>query len=143
MSETPFKINYPFDKVVELLPQMSEVDGVSAGVSPITFRWLTKGNVYVNIGLTEIQEYESEEDRYSDKAPAEEYCEIATNVNSFGVSKDAMAEIHAGIENFILKWDEDQKKKAAEDKAKEEAGIADIQARSKANAEAKEKEASE
>lgn len=142
MSNTK-KIDHPFNKVVELLPQIPEVDGVSAGVSPITFRWLTKGNIYVNIGLTEIKKYANPEAEQKGEKPTEEYCEIGPNVNSYGVKDEAFDEIHTGITEFITKWDEDQKKKEEEAKAKEKADIATVQKKGAENAKRKAEVASE
>lgn len=125
-------VNHPFNKVVELLSQIPDVDGVSAGVSPITFRWLTKENTYVNVGLTEVKKFASVEAEQRGEKPTEEFCEIAPNVNSYEVKDSTVEEIHRGVCDFITKWDAEQATKATKAQIKEDAEIKDIQDRNAA-----------
>lgn len=78
----PHLLSYPFANVYAELPKISSVDGLSGGASPITFRWLTLKNRYVNIGLQEV---------------GDSVCEIKANNNSFGVSPDEIKEIFEAV----------------------------------------------
>jgi len=47
---------FPFEVLVENITKVPGVDMVSAGDSPATFRWLSDRNVYVNLGLTRMED---------------------------------------------------------------------------------------
>lgn len=74
-----YKVSSPFEKVRETLATLPEIDGISAGLSPITFRILTKKNKFINIGLEELSKTE---------------CQIAPNHNSFSVTAEEMADVY-------------------------------------------------
>ena len=86
--EATFILEYPFANVHAELAKMAQVDGQSGGLSPITFRWLTSKNRYVNIGLEEVSPSKSE---------------IKANNNSFAVKREELSEIYAAMKAHMDK----------------------------------------
>lgn len=86
MGEKELVLAYPFANVYGELPKMGSCDGLSGGGSPITFRWLTKKNRYVNIGLEEV---------------TGQSCEIKANNNSFAVSQGELLEIFTSLKTHM------------------------------------------
>lgn len=76
------RLEYPFENVRVELFKIPSVDAVSAGESPITFRWLTGKNRYINLGL---------------EISGEKSCEIAANNNSFAVTETEEQEVFDAI----------------------------------------------
>ena len=83
--------NHPFDKVRTAIENMEEVDAVSAGLSPVTVRWLTKGNKYINIGLEE-------------KTKAT--CALVKNNNSFEVKDAELDDAFEQMDKFVSEYKE-------------------------------------
>jgi len=92
-SDPALVLVYPFANVYAELAKIEKVDGHSGGLSPITFRWLTDKNRYVNIGLEESLP----------KLGAEESCFIEANNNSFAVTPDELVEIFTALKDHMDK----------------------------------------
>jgi hypothetical protein len=75
-------ISRPFSAVRDALEKMSEVDGVTAGVSPVTVRWLLPRNVFVNVGLEEV---------------TKDSCRLLVNNNSYNVTPQDLEQVHTGL----------------------------------------------
>jgi len=104
IADIPLEI--PFTTVHEELPKITDVDMVSAGVSPATIRFLTKRNKYVNIGLTETVVPEKETKRTPEVVGA---CAVGINNNSFEVTQDELMEVHTAITTHFKTLDDGKK----------------------------------
>jgi hypothetical protein len=87
-AQVQYKIPYSFETVRNSLDSIEAVDGVTAGLSPVTVRWLTSKNKFVNVGLEEIAENE---------------CAVTQNNNSFGVDDTEVKEVYEGILGALKK----------------------------------------
>lgn len=86
VGEQKLVLNYPFENVRAELPKLESFDGMSGGLSPATFRWLTKKNRFITLGLEET---------------GEETCEIKANNNSFSVSSAELVEAYSAIKTHL------------------------------------------
>jgi hypothetical protein len=82
------EIPHSFEVVREVLDSIDVVDGVTAGLSPVTVRWLTKKNTYINVGLEEL---------------GAKSCKVMKNNNSFGVKDSEVEEVFSGIVDALKK----------------------------------------
>jgi len=93
VTNTPdvFLLPFPFEVLVEELHKVPGVDMVSAGDSPATLRFLSPRNVYVNLGLTRLQNTETE---------------LAVNNNSYAVTSDDIKAATDAIMTYMkdVKW---------------------------------------
>lgn len=77
-------INFPFKKVMDSLHKCEQVDSYTDTPSPVTIRWLTDKNTYINIGLEEVDG---------------KSCAILANNNSFQVNEFELLE----VQSYLLK----------------------------------------
>ena len=82
----PHVFQFPFADVLSALSSHKQVDSTSAGYSPVTVRWLTKKNKFVNLGLVELDK---------------KTCQLVRNNNSFGVTDEELNEAYDGIAGHV------------------------------------------
>jgi len=81
-----YLLPYPFLAVQESLAKLPAVDGVTVGRSPATVRWLTPKNLFINVGLVEVD----------DKS-----CEVIRNNNSYAVAEDDLKDAYTRIRSHL------------------------------------------
>lgn len=103
-SDTPnaLHIKIPFARVHEELENVTNVDMVSAGVSPATVRFLTSKNKYINVGLTETV-VPVKGNSHTEAVVGE--CMIEENNNSYEVTQSELFEVHEAIVTHFNKLD--------------------------------------
>lgn len=82
-------INKKYDDVRAYLETHKNVDMVTGGGSPATFRWLTSKNKYVNLGLATSQDNTGSI--------------LTANHNSFGVTQEELQEVANDVSGHFNK----------------------------------------
>ena len=101
-SPNALHIKMPFARVHEELENVTNVDMVSAGVSPATVRFLTSKNKYINVGLTETV-VPVKGNSHTEAVVGE--CMIEENTNSYEVTQSELFEVHEAIVTHFNKLD--------------------------------------
>lgn len=81
-------IPHKYDDVRKYLETHKNVDMITVGSAPATFRWLTSKNKYINLGLALVDDTSSK---------------ITANENSYGVQQCEIQEVATDVTGHFAK----------------------------------------
>jgi len=79
-------IKATFNKTISVLAGLENVESVVAASAPAAFRWLTKGNNYINLGIEIVDD---------------DNTKLVRNINSFSVPNTDVLEAHKAITKAV------------------------------------------